>query len=363
MKRLLTVLCAVMLLTACAENPKIGEQSVSISDGTINEPFAETSQTDDYDPFAQSNEKKKDEPDGAWTQGVEWKKNRELVLDYAPTVTFPYYIENGANRNDFGLLIFVNGFRQTYRTDTEPDDRVMHTFVVNQNETIHSMISFDPIVGHMGETLSVEIIGMFQPSFTLTDQTTHAALNFHHRIISLFPSDLTVTQKTDLKAPAVCSEYTEVPITEDIKDQYQNNGENMLDKANDIFLEALKNDILITPGDRVKAAEQGKEIKKTVFSGNDKITLCMFGGGKPCKYRISMYLNHELVHGVFDGYDYIDMMPSADIMCRKEIDMSKLKLPQNEFSHFYFIAVPFYTNKNYAERMTVKSESAAISNS
>ena len=149
MKRLLTVLCAVMLLTACAENPKSGEQSVSISDVTINEPFAETSQTDDDDPFAQSNEKKKDEPDGAWTQGVEWKKNRELVLDYAPTVTFPYYIENGANRNDFGLLIFVNGFRQTYRTDTEPDDRVMHTFVVNQNETIHSMISFDPIVGHM----------------------------------------------------------------------------------------------------------------------------------------------------------------------------------------------------------------------
>lgn len=357
MKRLLTVLFSAMLLTACAETSETGSQSASVPDVTTNDPFTETTQADDYDPFAQSNETEEDDEGGAWGHGVEWEPGKELMLDYAPTVTFPYFIENDAKQNDFGLLIFVNGFRQPYRTDTEPDDRVMHTFVVDQDEKIHPKISFEPIVGNLGETLSVEMIGMFSPSFALTDQTTHAALNFHHRIGAPLPSEMTVTQETNPTTPAVCRDYTEVPITEELREQYQSNGENMLDKANYIFLTAMKNDVLITPEDRRTTL-----IPKTVFSGNDNITLCMLGGGKPCKYRVSMYLNHELVHGVFDGCDYIDMTPSADTMCKKEIDMSKLEMPQDQFSHFYFIAIPFYENHNYSEREPLKSESAAISN-
>lgn len=360
MKRSLFILCSALLLTACAETSETVAQSESAPEITTNDPFTETTQTDDYDPFAVNEETEEDDVDGAWGAGVEWEPGKELVLDYAPTVTFPYYIENSAKRNDFGLLIFVNGFRQPYRTDTEPDDRVMHTFVVDRDETIHPKISFEPIVGNLGETLSVEIIGMFSPSFTLTDQTTHLALNFHHRIGGPFPSELTVTQETNLTAPAVCSEYTEVPITEELRKQYQSSGENMLDKADGIILEALKNDGLITPADRLKAVAQGG-IAKTVFSGDDNITLCMLGGGKPCKYRVSMYLNHELVHGVFDGRDYIDMTPSAETMCKKEIDMSRLDLSTDEFSHFYFIAIPFYENQNDSEREPLKSESAAIS--
>lgn len=359
MKRLLTVLCSAMLLTACAEKPDSAVPVASMPDVTTNDPFAETTQADDYDPFAVSDETEEDDVDYAWSGGVEWEPGKELVLDYAPTVTFPYFFNNSAKRNDFGLLIFVNGFRQPYRTDTEPDDRIMHTFVVDRDEKIHPKISFEPIAGDMGETLSVETIGMLTPSFTLTDQTTDAALNFHHHILAPFPSELTVTQKTDLTPPAVCSNYTEVPVTEELRKQYQRSGENVLDKPDEIILEALKNDGLITPADRLKAPSQSG-IAKTVFSGDDSITLCMLGGGTPCRYRVSMYLNHELVRGVFDGCDYIDMTPSADTMCKKEIDMSRLELPQDEFSHFYFIAVPFYTEK-YSKRMAVKSESAAIS--
>lgn len=44
----------------------------------------------------------------------------------------------------------------------------------------------------------------------------------------------------------------------------------------------------------------------TPFNISDSITLCMYGN-EPCKYRVSMYINHELVKGAFDGADYIDI--------------------------------------------------------
>ena len=349
MKRISAALLSVIMLTACSEKPVSSEQNPSAA-----ETAQTTETTDDYDPFAAAdNGSDEDETIGKSAFGVEWEEGKELVLDYAPTVTFPYYVDNSAGQSDFGLLIFVNGFRQPYRTDAEPDDRILHTFTVEKNERIHPKISFEPIVGELGETLSVEIISMFRPGFALTDQTTDSALNFNHRILALYPSELTVTQHTELTEPAVCKDYTAVPITEEIRAAYANQDGNPLDRL--VYLEPMKNDVLITPEDRRK-----EEIPKTVFRGVDTMTLCMFGGGKPCKYRVSMYLDHELVSGAFDGCDYIDMMPSADTMCKKMIDTQKLHLPKDGYSHFYFIAVPFYTNKNYDERYTVKSETAAI---
>ncbi len=347
MKRISAALLSVIMLTACSEKPVSSEQNPSAP-----ETNRMTEQTDDYDPFA-ADSRDEEETIGKFSFGVEWEKGKELVLNYAPTVSFPYYVENSASQSDFGLLIFVNGFRQPYRTDTEQDDRILHTFTVAQNERIHPNISFEPIVGEIGEVLSVEIISMFRPGFELTDQTTDSALNFNHRIQALYPSELTVTQHTGLTGPLVCKEYATVSISEEMRADYADPDGNSLDRL--VFLEALKNDALITPNDRMKT-----ETAKQVFDKNDTITLCLYGGGKPCKYRVSMYLNHELVSGAFDGCDYIDMTPSADVMCKKVIDMQKLNLPQTGYSHFYFIAVPFYTNKNYDERYTVKSETAAI---
>lgn len=354
MKRLLAALISVTLLTGCTEKTSAPAQSTSAPESIVRtDMFTDSVQTDAYDPFAQ-NIGESEERLGAFSFGVEWKEGKELVLDYAPTVTFPYYVENSAGQTDFGLLIFVNGFRQPYRTDTEQDTQDMHIFTVAQDERIQPIISFEPIIGKKGETISVEIISMFHPRFVLTDQTTYSALGYNHRILSMYPSELTVTQETALTEPAVCSQYAEIPITKELREEYADKDGNRLDHT--IYLEALKNDTLITP----KNQKEAGGIPKAAFSPDDTVTLCMYGGGKSCKYRISMYLNHELVSGVFDGCDYIDMTPSADTMCKKEIDLRKLSLSHNAYSHFYFIAVPFYTDRNYQERYTVKSESMVI---
>ena len=369
MKKHLTAVLSVLLLTACAGESAVSERSTAVPETTGTEDAFSSSDpdssltadlTDGYDPFA-SNGSDDSDVIGSFTYGVEWKDGKELVLDYAPTVSFRYYTENGANAIDFGLLLFVNGFRQPYRTEQEPVDQILHIFDVEQNERKVQTIEFEPIVGEFGETLSVEIISMFHPSFAPTEKTRHSDLIFNHRISSLFPSDLTVTEKTGLKEPAVCGAYSATEISEEMRRKYDKmdstggfSGENELE--NTVFLEILKNDVLLTPADL-------SELKydQTPFNQNDSVTVCMYGGGKPCTYRVSLYLDHELVKGAFDGADYIDMTPSRDTICKKVIDPQKLNVTPDAYHHLYLIAIPFYTDKNYMERLALKSTSAVLS--
>lgn len=362
MKKHLSILFAALLLTACTGNPSGSDHSTTAPETSVTaDPFADASgtMTGEEDPFAADDE---DGPDtlGGYQCGVEWEEGKELVLDYAPTVSFRYYARSDGVSNDFGLLLFVNGFRQPYRTEEEPTDQILHIMDVNKDERKVQTIEFEPIVGEEGETLSVEIVSMLHPRFALTNQTKGWELFMYHSIHSLFPSDLTVTQKTGLKEPAVCTDYETEPITEELRQQYNKmdsaggfSGDNELDRS--VFLETLKNGVLITPQDRRES-----DAMQTPFAKNDTVTLCMYGGGTPCKYRISAYLDHELIKGAFDGMDYIDMMPSHDVICKKQISPETLKVSPGEYHHLYFIAVPFYTDKNYGERMTLKSESAAL---
>ncbi len=366
-KILITFLSAALLLTACSNNTSNDEQDKTHNDPSETDqvseydPFASSDDgtstaegSSEYDPFASSDEDTSTEG-GSFVFGVEWEEGKEFTLDYASTVSFNYYVDNSGNAADFGLLLFLNGIRQPYRTEENSENKFMHTFDVDQNERKVQKIEFEPVVGEKGDEVSVEIITMFHPNFIQTENSNY---QFNHKISSLFPSKMTVTQETGLSEPKVCSEYEVTPISDELRQQFNTmsptggSGGNALEDS--VYIETLKNDIFYTPKD----LQAGKG-DNTPFSVNDSVTLCMYGG-KPCKYRVSMYIDHELVKGAFDGADYIDMTPSKDSICKKKIDMEKLGLSLEDHSHLYFIAVPFYTNDNFEERMTIKSASVTL---
>lgn len=350
MKRMMTmVLSAALLFTACTDQPEVSEQDITQEHTSSTEPAS------GYDPFAPSDNDTASGSVGSFSFGVEWEDGKEFVLDYASTVSFRYYVDNSGKAADFGLLLFVNGFRQPYRTKEQTANSVLHYFDVGQNEHKIQTIEFEPIVGEKGDVLSVEILSMFCPSYIQTESSQYT---FNHKIASLYPSRLQVTQNTGLSEPKVCSEYEVTPITQELRQEFnQMNakgeyGGNALD--NGVYIETLKNDVFYTPADRLNA-----ESDITPFTMQDSVTLCMYGGAS-CQYRVSMYLNHELIPGAFDGADYIDITPSKDSICKKEIDLEALSLPLEEYNHLYFIAVPFYTNQNYGERMVLKSATVTL---
>lgn len=362
MKKILTAFLSVaLLLTACSENKSNNKQDTDQNDSSATDqiseydPFAGSNnntstaeQSSEYDPFASSNDDTTTV--GSFNFGVEWEDGKELTLDYAPTVSFSFFVDNGGKTTDFGLLLFVNGIRQPYRTEENSENKIMHIFDVNQNERKVQTIEFEPVIGEIGDEVSVEIVSMFQPSFIQTENSNY---EFNHKISSLFPSKLSVTQETGLSEPEVCSDYAVTPITEEMRQEFNDNGENDLD--NRVFIETLKNDVFLTPADLLEEKHDS-----TPFTKNDSVTLCMYGGGDPCKYRVSMYINHDLVTGAFDGADYIDITTSRDSICTKKIDIEKLNLSLEDYNHLYFIAVPFYTNDNFEERMVLKSASVTL---
>lgn len=310
-------------------------------------------QSDTYDPF-----KKEDVQSitaGSYNYGVEWEENKRNVLDYDSTVSLQYFVENNGKATDFGVLFFINGFCQPYRTEDDREDKILHIFQVDQNERKVKTIEFEPVVGEFGDELSVEIVSMFEPDYINTEKSNY---DFHHRISSLFPSKMSVTKETGLSEPNVCLDYTNTSITEEMRLKFDTIGaagassENSLET--NVHIETLKNEIFYTPADLLKS-----EPDNTPFTMNDSVSLCMYGG-KQCKYRVSMFVNHEQVKGAFDGLDYIDMTVSGDSICKKTIDLNKLNLSLNDYNHVYFIAVPFYSNDNYIEKTVIKSTSVTL---
>lgn len=350
MKRILTILLSfTFLLTACSEKPS-NDDNNSIQNDT-----SSTEQTSEYDPFARADDDTSSGTVGSFGYGVEWEDGKEFILNYAPTVSFQYYVDNSGNKTDFGLLLFVNGIRQPYRTSENSENKIIHIFDAEQDERQVQTIEFEPVVGEKGDKVSVEIVTMFQPSFINTEKSSYG---FSHRISSLYPSSLSVTLETGLTEQNVCGEYEVTPISEELRLEFNEMGPtggyggNALDSG--IFIETLKNDVFYTPADRLKA-----ESDITPFTMQDSVTLCMYGG-EPCTYRVSMYINHELVAGAFDGADYIDITPSRDSICKKTVDLEKLNLSLQDYNHLYFIAVPIYTSDDFEGRMVLKSESVTL---
>ena len=345
MKRILTALCAALLLTACStqESQKPTEQSTG-------DPFSSAAQTqpaDSYDPFALPEDAAQGRTMPSFSHGVVGQDGANLVFAYAPTVTFPYELRNDSAKNDFGLLLFVNGFRQPYRTDDDPAEDILHVFDVDAGETALRQITFAPVAGEPGETLSVQIVLMIDPRFTPTAQTKDGEWFITHSLHPLCPAVMTVTDPTGATAPAVCTEYDTEEITDALRHKYDRmsatggySGENDLDRM--LFAELLKNDVLVTPADRAAG-----NADQTPFTASDSITVCLYGGGAPCTYRVSLYCDHGLVSGAFDGADYVDMTPSRDVICKRVIDPSLL--PGG--SYVYFIAVPLQGGKTmYPEK-------------
>ena len=91
MKKHLTAVLSVLLLTACAGESAVSERSTAVPETTGTEDAFSASDpdssltadlTDGYDPFA-SNGSDDSDVIGSFTYGVEWKDGKELVLDYA----------------------------------------------------------------------------------------------------------------------------------------------------------------------------------------------------------------------------------------------------------------------------------------
>jgi len=359
MKKTLATICVLItmiMVTSCRTEDKNVEINSSKNSNDSNQT------SDDYDPFAP---KENDDISGvaaSFDFGVNWK-GEELVLDYKPTIEYEFFLNNSADKKcGFALLMFVNGIRQPYQFDGSDED-ILHHYDVNSKEKKTATIRFSPVTGKKCDTLSVYIVTMFEPTFSPVSTTPEYGHNF--RISQMSPVTIDITDSTGNSDISICTDYIRTEISSEMRSEYNqidvdgNISGNSLENSQLLF-GVIKNGAYISPSERITASIETLT-DASLFTKNDFIDLWVSGGGEECKYRVSMYVNHKLVEGAFDGYDYLDVAPSKDVICSKKIELSTLNVQLDEYNHIYFMAVPIEQNTDGA-RGVDKSQNVTFVN-
>ena len=67
-----------------------------------------------------------------------------------------------------GMLLFVDGKPQPYKTEAEPEYAYLHTFFQGQGPKVYDL-SFTPITGQTGEVLELYIATVLSPTYSLSE--------------------------------------------------------------------------------------------------------------------------------------------------------------------------------------------------
>lgn len=92
-------------------------------------------------------------------------------LDYeGGEITLPFTVKTTGSIGDngVGLLVFIDGQPQPYKTKDEPEYTYLHTFYPDKNNSVFDLI-FTPITGQTGDFLEIYISSLLYPSYSTAD--------------------------------------------------------------------------------------------------------------------------------------------------------------------------------------------------
>ncbi|MCL1879229.1 MAG: hypothetical protein FWF71_01185 [Actinomycetia bacterium] len=96
--------------------------------------------------------------------GQYWPTERHIVYQGSP-IEISYEFENWGPAYDRGLLVFIEGILQSYRTSDDPSNSYIHEFHMEENERLTITLIIDPTVGSKGDKLYLWAVMMLSPSY------------------------------------------------------------------------------------------------------------------------------------------------------------------------------------------------------
>ena len=154
-------------------------------------------------------------------------------------IELTYMMENGNAKDSWGFSMLVNGFQQDFFIDNSKKSQTMYTIAFEPNEIKKFNVSFTPICGKAGETLSVIFCTMLNPAYRISNKDK--TKRYHEHFLFCQPYD--------------SGNITKLTIT--VQPVYYSSGNNIgsqrkYETSNNYFLRVGK---------------------KTINSGNQKVTL------------------------------------------------------------------------------------------
>lgn len=303
MKRICMMLAAVCLLCGCTAHSEAAESS--------------------YDPFQMPPLGMSDTIDANFGFGLIDPPDSGR-LRYSNPLTLHFWLENGGEPVDYGVLIFVNGILQEITTDGG-DLQTMARIDIAKNERREFSVTFSPHAAANDSDFVLTYALMFHPGFAPESET--CAFGNYYRL-SCSSLLLTDSGAIPLTAQTKSAAETE-PIPETVAAKfYERDGDgNVIGSP------------LLTGAQLIAERQSPQETEDNALRPADSVKLTLLGGASARTWRISMYCDHEIV-AAFDGAEYLDMTASGDTMSVYTVPMSVLGERSQKYGSVYFIASP-----------------------
>lgn len=304
MKRICMLLAAVCLLCGCTTHSETAESS--------------------FDPFYMPPLGMSDTIDANYGFGLV-DPPESGSLRYSNPLTLHFWLENGGDPVDYGILIFVNGVLQELTLDGDSELQTMVRIEIEKNERREFSVTFSAHAAAGDSEFVLTYALMFHPKFAPGSETCAFGNYYRLSCSSLLLSDsgaIPLTAQTKSAAEAA-------PIPETLAARfYERDGDgNVIGNP------------LLTGTQLIAERQSPQEQADNALRPADSVKLTLLGGASARKWRISMYCDHELVRA-FDGEDYLDMTASSNTMSVYTVPMSVLGERSQKYGSVYFIASP-----------------------
>ena len=267
------------------------------------------------------------------------------ILEYnGEPVEIKFNAQNGPTNAEWGLRIYVDGYLQPFDVENEQYD--LYCFKLNSDEAVDINLSFTPVTGEVGDELKVNFILYLNPSYVLHDEN-YVGYDNNHKITQLLPWKLIVNNSVEKQKQTfqnlTCQSFSEIPdkIKNDLSNQFDENNQPIDLLKTNTFIEQFQSD----------------DNYNTVTIQNSLLKTYIRGYGKAEKYRLSLYVNHELVNA-FDGKPYCIFEIKDGLMTEVETSVAYDFVNDDNFA--YIIAVPISEEYDLYASDVVKTNSMKI---
>jgi len=312
MYKLLTI---ILMLSIILSLSSCQGQSANNTQSTEN-PFAESIGDDEEVMFA-------------YGFGLDSPKYEDKIVFTGEPIEIEYYINNKGAAMSTGMLMFVNGIPQPYSVAGSSTSTYMHIQEVDKDKRVSVSISFVPICGKTGETVSVRFLSILNP------QIRPDKLNY------LFGH---TNRMTTFVARAI-----EMQIDTDA----HNTEFFVLDKQRDMTQKEIDQVIYVdTKGNSVNKMKQFHFIARNTEDTSlpylnvrdQKIEYTLQGyGGPAAEYLIIPYINQMPV--MTDAYPCLMLVESGPKLYSQNMTLSleaidKTTYKIEQYNTIYFLAIP-----------------------
>jgi hypothetical protein len=236
-------------------------------------------------------------------------------IDYSETptewtggeITTEISLENGDLPAEYGILLFIDGFRFPLSTNEHQARSYMPIFTMKENESDRKIkITFTPESTKVNEIIYAQLYLILNPSFKL-ESTKNVNYLPNHNLPKLSPLPILVKKSTEQADPEIDTSLdSKEIISAEVEEEYKNydlegnyTGTN-LDTSQIYLMQSNKIDPFFE-------GDKGKDIS---------LRLSFLGGNGT--YRCSLYINHELIPA-FNGKFYFDVSAERKLSIVKNV--------------------------------------------